>query len=140
MARTSLTINMSREQVIARLRENHALAVKIDEEAAREHRKREVEALKAIKVAMREALKWDWPTMKAKSSQNYYGDNEVSVRVPSKVRHPQCPLLIAPQFADAIRLLEVDSRKTMRLSVTSDFGRLVAWKPPAEEAKRTVCD
>ena len=123
---TSLTINMSREHVLERLRANLALAEQLDAEALKAHRKGEAEALKTIKAAMREALKWDWPTMKAKTSTRYYGERSVTVTLPTGMLPPQCPLLEAPKFANAIRLLEIDARKTLKLSVNSDFGRLVA--------------
>ena len=46
----ALTINMSKEQVLARLRENHATALKLDEDAAkkRAENKAEMEKLLAI--------------------------------------------------------------------------------------------
>lgn len=128
----SLTINMTKEQVLARLRENHATALKLDEDAAKKHAKAEVDALKVVRKAIREALTWDYETVKA--HRNW---RNIRIDLPAEAS-PQCLIRQAPQFANALRLLEVDARKTFRLSIGGDIGRLVTWQP--EPAKPTVCD
>jgi hypothetical protein len=123
------TISISREELLAKLNEAKARADKEDAKNAAKHEKDEAAALKRFRDNLREALKWDYPTAKAK----WFRVDVKDV--------PQCPRRHAHAIEVAIAQVKMDSRKgRFRLADNSDWYRAAMWLPESERPKASVCD
>lgn len=61
---TKMVVSMTKEDVIAKLKERLEVARNVDEKNAVKHRKDEQKTLDLFKAKLRKALLWDWPKLK----------------------------------------------------------------------------
>lgn len=125
-----MNISMTKDELLARLKEQLAIAEAEDRRAAEVHEKEEQQALERFRAKLKAALKWDYKTAK---KSRYSRD--------LSMESPDCPRLEAPFFKNLITSLKLDTREQkFNLSDGGDLHRAVTWLPASRRPKETVCD
>lgn len=127
----SVAIQMTKEEVLARLREQLPIAEAYDKESAKKHKEDEKAWHARFKASMLKLSKADYVTAK---NFTRYGD----IRVPVG-QAPECPLAKAVQIKRAIQRVEMSNLKAYRMSgdhgsMHGDIYALVTWEPDPPRA------
>jgi len=125
-----MQITMTREALIARLKDRLKLATAEDAEVAKKHAAEEQAALKAWRAKLREALKY--PYARAKTVGPYCGES-------LDFKAPECPLRKAVPIQVVLQMIELSTSKTIAIKDDSDIGKAINWTPAAERLSRSVC-
>lgn len=143
----TMTIRMSKANVLAELKKMHKQAKRVDAERARAYKveldKWEADTRKALREL---ASKQNTPNAKALEDalwpKDYYGRDNRALRRFSDV--PACPRLLATIYEDTIALIEVDDRKAnyQLTAASSDRLHMLLFNnPPVTPIKpQTVCE
>lgn len=122
-------ISMTREELMARLTEQLAMAKAEDARRAERHKKDEAAALAKFRAKLKTALGWDYKKVKEASYRELQMDE------------PSCPMLEARRFERLILSVKLDTRQgKFTLSDHADLHEAVTWIPASKRPKATVCD
>lgn len=128
-----MTISMTREDLLAKLKQVLKEAQAEDRRVAARHQQEERKALETFRTAVRKALKWDYPTAKKERFEVglYHSD-----------RPDRCPSRQAAPIEQMIQNIMLDSNqnKTYSFGPGSDIYQAVAWMPESKRIKQSVCD
>jgi hypothetical protein len=126
-----MNITMTRQALTDRLRDRLEAAKVEDARRLKEHAVQEKSALLAFRQSLREAMKWDYATLK--KQHNFTAG----------LRHsliPRCPRSEADEIDRVLRMVELDTRKVgFRISAGSDVDRAINWLPESERPKAEMC-
>lgn len=120
----------SKEAFIAALEERRPFWRAYDQRQAREHKAAEQQWTKDARVKLREAAKWDYPTLKAALSWNG------SLRVLDE-KLPPCPRLMEPKIDVILSALNYTQGKAFTVDTNgawSEAHTLLTWDPDAVTA------
>ena len=120
----------TKDELLEILKRQLVKAEKWDADNLAQHAKDTKEAVKVFRTKLREAMKWDWDEIKAHGHKAGLEHNYRTSEVPT------CPNQMATQIKWAIKSLENDSRKRIRLSGGGQNGRmhyLATWDPTIKD-------
>lgn len=130
MDTTVAPIVISRDDLIARLTEQKAIAEQHDKDQLVAHRLAERAARDKFRAMCRDALTWTYEQCREHSFTvgfTRYGDE----------RPPTCPLSVASQFERAIKSLSITTQAKFTLAPDSPLHNLLMWTP--EPIKTSLC-
>ncbi len=123
-----MNISMTREVLLARLNDRLTVAKREDERIKKEHAADEKKSLTIFRNKLREAMKWDYATLKVKNFE---------LRLAYEDR-PKCPRSEAAKIASYIRSVEFDTRKRP-FRIDADLFSAINYLPAAERPKPDMC-
>ena len=128
----SVAIQMTKEEVLARLREQLAIAKAHDKVVAAKHKEDEKAWFKNFKEALKMASTWDYS--KARSHIRYRG--EVSLPIGQA---PECPMSQTVAIQRAIDRVSMSNLKVYKMSgdrnlAHGDLYALLVWEPDPPRA------
>ena len=127
-----MPISISKESLLAKLRQQLKIAESDDAARTKKHRQDEQAALVNFRAKLREALKWEYA--KAKKEDFSIGFNRYR-------NAPDCPKLSAPRFKELIKRVELDERKQpYSIHESTDLYEALMWQPASVRDKETPCD
>jgi hypothetical protein len=125
----SIPLYMPKEEVLSRLNAQLPAAEKQDKAAKEKHLKDEAVALKLFKERLREALKWDYQTMKR---------HKFEIELPWKAR-PDCPVPRADKLKRLIKEIEITSTRRFKLSNNGAYSHIHAEIIRDLPAEKSIC-
>lgn len=121
----------SKDDFIAALEGRRAFWREFDKRQEREHKAAERELLVKARAKLREAVKWDYPTLKA--NLDWSGDLKLAGRA------PECPVLWEPKIDKVLAALRLTGGKSFSVDssgVWSEAHTLLTFDP---DARTKVC-
>lgn len=122
------SLKITRVQLLERLKESLPSVEKEDARMAKLMQTQRVEHLRAFRVALKEAAKWDYETA-SKNRWDVFQPAKAEGRGYLPVGDPP----LAPKVREAIKMATLDGRAWYTLSSTGpyrDLYRMATWSPP----------
>ncbi len=116
------TINLSREDAIARLEDQLPVIKVFDARQLKRHRDEEREYLTKFRESCKRAAKWDYETAK----RNHFTLPDVGRR-----GAPSCPISMEARLERALRALRASSQKRYTFHPDSEVHKLITFDPNA---------
>lgn len=118
----------SREAFVAALEARRPFWRDYDKQQAREHKAKEQAYLTEARAKFREAVKWDYPTLKQNLSWNG------TLRL-LEDKQPDCPVLMESKIDRVLAALKFTQGKAFTVDTTgawSEAHTLLTWDPDAQ--------